>query len=187
MTWECNSVSVYVCATQCFIITVWGGSVQVRVRWKPCMFMQELLPVIWLVFADEYFITAGCLGKQRSSLVKMKSQTSLGLHSKYTCTCKHTLQWSGTLTDKDLYTVWRSYNIGLDSEVIFLSTAVSNSWWAANVPAPVLRKLWVEICVKVCYLFILTLRCKCFRHSGSSAHIGDSCEAHNYTYDESQH
>lgn len=132
MTWECNSVSVYVCAALCFIITVWGGSVQVRVRWKPCMFMQELLPVIWLVFADEYFITTGCLGKQRSSLVKMKSQTSLGLHGKYMCTCKHTLQWSGTLTDKELYTVWRSYNIGLDSEVIFLSTAVSNSQWAAK-------------------------------------------------------
>lgn len=136
--------------------------------------------------------------------VKM-SQTSLGLHSKCISMCKHTLQYSGTLTHKNYICTcgqcwWRCYNIVLDSNIISLPPVFlcdSSRGWAANLQLQrfqlekklllrfELRKLWVEICVR--YLFILTLRCKCFQHGSSSPlHIQNSCVAHVYNHDESQ-
>lgn len=92
-----TSVSAAVCVRACvplalalsFFIAARYQSVRVRARRKPCMFMQELPPVIWLFFLQMNILLLPDASVNREELyeVKLKSTTFFrsGVYRVITC------------------------------------------------------------------------------------------------------
>lgn len=93
---------VYMCVCLCSIITVWCERARARVSGEKHVCYAGVAPSYLDGFLQMNILSLPDASVNRDAAAvyraKLKSQTSLGLHSKCRGTWKHTLQWSGTLT-----------------------------------------------------------------------------------------